>query len=116
MKYAPTKINNNPNCYLCGVEKRKIEKIKVKWYCRICNLKYRDYKKQVGIRIPLKCFRGKKHIFTNEKLKIIGEFLIVHHITYFNVGNEDSGDLVVLCRICHKKIHTKKGVANAGGV
>jgi hypothetical protein len=31
--------------------------------------------------------------------------LHIHHITYKNVGNEDTGDLLTLCSLCHKIIH-----------
>jgi 5-methylcytosine-specific restriction endonuclease McrA len=30
--------------------------------------------------------------------------LLVHHKSYFNVGNEDSRDIQVLCKDCHNKI------------
>lgn len=33
--------------------------------------------------------------------------LNVHHNTYDNLGNEDSKDLIVLCRKCHAKFHDK---------
>ena len=31
--------------------------------------------------------------------------LIVHHITYDRLGNEDLADLVTLCKNCHKRVH-----------
>lgn len=31
--------------------------------------------------------------------------LHIHHITYKNVGNENTGDLLTLCSLCHKIIH-----------
>jgi len=31
--------------------------------------------------------------------------LQTHHRTYERLGNEDDGDLIVLCRECHKKFH-----------
>ena len=33
--------------------------------------------------------------------------LDVHHNNYNNVGNEQEKDLIVLCRPCHRKFHTK---------
>lgn len=29
----------------------------------------------------------------------------VHHLNYENVGKEDVGDLIPLCKRCHKLIH-----------
>ena len=37
------------------------------------------------------------------------ERLEVHHITYKRLGNEDLGDLIVVCRNCHQKIHDRYG-------
>jgi hypothetical protein len=34
--------------------------------------------------------------------------LCVHHKTYFNVGNEDMDDLLVLCYDCHKEEHNEQ--------
>ncbi len=34
--------------------------------------------------------------------------LQVHHLSYFNLGNESSKDLLVVCKKCHKKIHLNK--------
>ena len=31
--------------------------------------------------------------------------LVIHHSTYDRLGNEDMGDLVTLCKDCHKKVH-----------
>ena len=31
--------------------------------------------------------------------------LVIHHWTYDRLGNEDLGDIVTLCKDCHKKIH-----------
>ena len=31
--------------------------------------------------------------------------LVIHHTTYDKLGNEDLGDLVTLCKDCHKKVH-----------
>ena len=33
--------------------------------------------------------------------------LVIHHWTYDRLGNEDLGDIVTLCKDCHKKIHEK---------
>ena len=34
--------------------------------------------------------------------------LHVHHLTYARVGNEEPGDLRVLCLQCHQKAHDRK--------
>lgn len=34
--------------------------------------------------------------------------LHVHHLTYARVGNEEPGDLRVLCFQCHQKAHDRK--------
>lgn len=34
--------------------------------------------------------------------------LHVHHMHYRNFGAEDMGDLMVLCKNCHKNIHRNK--------
>lgn len=34
-----------------------------------------------------------------------------HHSTYARVGNEDLGDLVLLCERCHQKRHPGKKIA-----
>ena len=34
-----------------------------------------------------------------------------HHSTYARVGNEDLGDLVLLCERCHQKRHPDKKIA-----
>lgn len=31
--------------------------------------------------------------------------LVIHHWTYDRLGNEDLGDIVTLCKNCHKKVH-----------
>lgn len=31
--------------------------------------------------------------------------LVIHHWTYDRLGNEDLGDIVTLCKECHKKVH-----------
>ncbi len=31
--------------------------------------------------------------------------LNIHHVRYTSIGNEKAGDLVVLCRKCHYKLH-----------
>jgi len=33
--------------------------------------------------------------------------LHVHHKTYENIGKESDEDLIVLCKSCHYKFHTK---------
>lgn len=35
------------------------------------------------------------------------EKLIVHHISYKNLGNEPPEDLLVVCEKCHNKIHNR---------
>lgn len=35
--------------------------------------------------------------------------LEVHHLTYERVGHELPSDLMVLCRTCHQKRHSKEG-------
>lgn len=37
--------------------------------------------------------------------------LEVHHTTYKNLFNEPMGDLMVLCHLCHKKVHQFKKAA-----
>jgi hypothetical protein len=37
--------------------------------------------------------------------------LAIHHLTYERIGNEDDGDLVVLCHPCHGKRHPDKVAA-----
>lgn len=34
-------------------------------------------------------------------------FLQGHHVTYANLGNEQPGDIIVLCKNCHQKEHHK---------
>ncbi len=38
--------------------------------------------------------------------------LQVHHTSYKNIGNEDQGDLVVLCEVCHKAVHSDGPVSS----
>ena len=33
--------------------------------------------------------------------------LVVHHLTYDRLGDEDLNDLVTLCKKCHEKVHEK---------
>ena len=35
--------------------------------------------------------------------------LNVHHISYKNLGNEPLSDLVLLCQLCHTKLHKQLG-------
>lgn len=34
--------------------------------------------------------------------------IIVHHLNYNNVGNEEADDLIVLCSKCHEEEHNAK--------
>lgn len=36
-------------------------------------------------------------------------FLVVHHLSYRNLGNEPLEDLVLLCTSCHDLVHNKCG-------
>ena len=36
---------------------------------------------------------------------VFGNELNVHHLHYKTLGNEDIGDLVVLCKRCHNDYH-----------
>jgi 5-methylcytosine-specific restriction endonuclease McrA len=79
--YAKDKPGFNYSAYLTSAEwkeKSDAEKIKAGWRCSNCN------------------YLG------NETT------LHVHHKTYKNVGNEKPGDLIVLCRDCHSKLHDKE--------
>lgn len=34
-----------------------------------------------------------------------GKNLIVHHLSYKNIGDEKMDDLITVCNSCHRKIH-----------
>ena len=71
------------------------------------NTKYLEYlnsKEWLDIRIDLLSIRGKRcENCGNDKC-----ILDIHHLTYKNIFNEEPEDLIILCRKCHKKEHSKK--------
>ena len=51
----------------------------------------------------------KRDSYTCQSCQTSGIPLEVHHITYIRLGNEDTSDLVSVCRDCHQSIHYKHG-------
>ncbi len=65
--------------------------------------KYYDYlksKKWAQIKLDLYELRGKQCEVCESKQNVQ-----VHHLTYKNVFKEESKDLVLLCKVCHRKEH-----------
>lgn len=58
-------------------------------------------------------WKSKRELLFNERGKMCQKCgshndIQVHHLTYKNIFNEPLGDLMVVCRKCHKKIHKIK--------
>lgn len=66
------------------------------WYSNIY-LQSRHWRKRRNRSLVLANFRCEECSYNRN--------LQVHHLTYKNLGNENDGDLEVLCRKCHRKVH-----------
>jgi 5-methylcytosine-specific restriction endonuclease McrA len=65
--------------------------------------KYREYLQSdewAQLKIDLFKDRGYKCEECGNKKR-----LAIHHLTYENIYNENSEDLIILCEKCHKKAH-----------
>lgn len=66
-------------------------------------INYLKSKEWAEIRQDLFLTRGKKcELCESEK------HLHIHHLTYERIFNEEPGDLQIVCKLCHEKIHGKK--------
>jgi hypothetical protein len=65
-------------------------------------LKYLDSKEWATIKIEMKLYKGNKCEICNSSKN-----LHVHHKNYKNLFKEEYSDLMLVCEVCHKKIHNK---------
>jgi hypothetical protein len=61
------------------------------------------YKSSYWRSIRTKMFSYRQECFVCDST----EDLVIHHLNYDNIGNEDLGNLEVLCRSCHSYTHRK---------
>lgn len=56
-------------------------------------------------------YKRNKRIAIDQKCQICGRpfNLHVHHMTYKNVPDERTTDLITLCKFCHRKVEDRKG-------
>ena len=77
-------------------EKELSELATNKYYQYLQTSEYRERAKQALIRDKFQC-----------QLCETGKNVVVHHVTYRRLGNEELDDLVTLCDKCHYEVHRK---------
>ena len=61
--------------------------------------KYLESDEWIKLRCDIITLRG-------DRCEICGKRGVqVHHVTYDNIGHETADDLVLLCSLCHRKVH-----------
>ena len=61
---------------------------------------WRTFRKQILIDRKYTCEKCKRDLTHNSSL------LHVHHTTYTNIGHENKEDVLLLCKDCHRDIHS----------